>query len=205
MSQEDIRLMPTPTDGLVEITFQQTLSGQAIDNVFYYWDPTDNPIVALSNIAVAFDAAFTVAFGAVTASGLAFDNIRARDVFGLNNDVNITPSIPSGILVGDRLQVTTCVRFDYDVQTKETKGGMKRFAGPVEAQANGDFLSAAAFTDWQTLEPLLLANILVMGTTYLPVVRGLGTILDPTRDVVNIVTGVTARDKFTTQNSRKIP
>lgn len=196
--------MPIPTDGLVEITLQQRLFGQELVNVFYYWDSTNASIANMPGIAAAFDAVMMSDLAIVTNVALKFENIKVRDVFGINPDVNAVPSQADGDLLGEALPSFLAARLDLEPSTKETRRGYKRFAGLEETQQSDGELTVAAIIAWSAIVTALQTSLIVGPSTYQPVIRGLATLANPTRNVVNPVALVTLSNLITSQTSRKV-
>ena len=195
--------MPTPTNGLVQVTMKGTFLGQTSDNVFYYWDSTNSPIGDMQGIANAFDALVFPEWSAITAATYFYSEIVVRDVLGLNNDFTRAPSVGTGTRAGDEAPSWASARVRLNVTNKETRTGFKRLGGLVEAVKDGNFLLPAFITDVQTFADLLDNSLVVGAQTYAPVVYGQGTKADPTRQVVNPIISALALSDVGPQNSRR--
>jgi len=195
--------MPIPVDGLVEITIEGTLLGVNYANIFYYWDSSDDPISDMPEIATQFNNFVPNQLAVGTTTDITYDNIRVRDVLGLVPDYEQPPSDPNGNIVDDVLPAFNAVRFDYAVQTKETRRGYKRFAGVPEGSISDGVLTPAALATWEAIALSCLQPLPAGGNSYQPMVYGKAIPSDPARSVVNIVTSIVARPRITSQVSRK--
>lgn len=195
--------MPIPTDGLVEITLRGTYLGQEWANVFHYWDTSNSQITDKPGIAAGFDAQVVGVTHDMLSVNTLIEEVIVRDVLGITADYAIASAFPTGLVAGESVSAFTAIRFDYLGFDKSTRRGYKRFVGVGESEQSGGFLTAAAFTYAQSIEANLLGQIIVGPQSYQPVIYGKATPTDPTRSVVNIVTNVLARQKLTSQTSRK--
>lgn len=195
--------MSIPTDGLVQITLEQSLFGASVANVFYYWDSTNAAITDMAGIGAAFNVMVVDELALVQLLSLQYDAVIVRDILGLNPDVSVSPSQADGDVTGEGTSPFVAVAIDLLVSSKITRRGFKRFAGQAESQVNSGQLVTAALTAWNTLAGFLDNTLSVGGKTYTPVVRGLPTPTDATRNVVNTITGTFVHTNLSHQTPRK--
>jgi hypothetical protein len=195
--------MPNVTAGLAQLSIEYSFNNTAAVNVFHYWNQTNTAILDLQAIITAFDTKLMVEFADLLTLTTTIDQIVARDVFGLLLDQTATPTPAVGTRTGELNGNFTCCKIRLDGTTKETKVGWKRVGGISEFDTAGNGLSTGFLTVVQTFAALLNDSLTVGVETYIPVIFGRGTLADPTRRVVNTITGTFVPNQQTTQNSRK--
>lgn len=194
--------MPVPTDGLLEFTLHTSVGTEQFQNVFYYHDTLNNPLVSLLGAAAAFDTTIVTPLALILSSSVSFDSIVTKDVIGGLPDIETIPVTGGGTRAGDILPDFYAYAYTLNPQTKETRRGAKRFSGATELDVLGNS-PTVAFRVILTTYAIQMTIGLVVVNTYSPCVYGRVT---PTRPVhvVNYLVGVVPNQFVTTQSSRKV-
>lgn len=195
--------MPTATEGLLQVTLEGVYLGEEWALVWHYWDSAQTASKDLSTFATQFDTIVASQIPPVVGASCLFQRILVRDVLGIENDVEIVPSVGAGALGGDSLASWMAARIDMLGADKSTRRGYKRICGVTEGQASFQNLSATGLANFQTLEAPFLQQIIVGPVSYQPVIYGGPTPTNPTRSIANLVTSVSAQQRLTSQNTRK--
>lgn len=195
--------MPTPVNGLVEITLSGNCLGVDFANVYYYWDSSDSVVSDPPTIATQFNGFVANRLAVVTSVRTNYLNIKVRDVLGVTPDHDQTPSDTTGNVAGDCMPAFSAVRLDYAVATKETRRGYKRYTGVPETYNVDGQLNAAGLAAWQAEEFSFFQPLVAGALSYQPVIYGGPIPTNPTRSIANIVTAIDTRSLITSQVSRK--
>lgn len=171
--------------------------------VFHYWDDLQGPIANMNVVASQFDTIVASQLPPIVVDDMTFENIKVRDVFGLNQDFEMTPTVLVGAIATEPMPGNVAVRVDLNVTTKETRRGMKRVPGIAEDSVIDEDISAAALAAFQTWANTLGTDLIDGTDVYHPVVYGGPTTLQPLRNVTNFITGATVRSVPVTQNTRR--
>lgn len=194
--------MPTATSGIYEVVLEQTYQNQSIFNVFHYKHTLDLDDVQ-EDCADAFDQDMLPAISTIQNLSVAYTNIRASNLTGNLADFNLVPSIAAGIVAGDVVVGFVAAPFRYNRETKDTRNGAKRFTGLSELFVKTTGFEPAFFTIMQTAALVFGTNIDVVGAIFEPIILRKPPSVGPIF-TFNTITGVTAINRTTSQNSRKV-
>ena len=195
--------MPTPTQGLIRVTLSGTYLGNNWANVYYYWNADAGTVMQKVLLADSFNAQVANRLATLMSDKVTLDQILIQDVLGITNDWAQPPTDTTGNLTGDALSRFVCFVYRYTVFNKETRVGFKRYVGVVEGDQADGSLTPTALSRNQAEESSFFQPITNTTQSYQPVIYGGPTPSQPMRSVVNVVTGITALQTLSTQNSRK--
>lgn len=202
MFRGDILFMAIPTAGLYRLTLTQTLTGQVLENVFYYHNSSDIPTVSLTILGNDWLTNKLPSIAAIQAIALSYNTLRVADVLGTAPDVILVPATTNGTLAGEASASYVSIGFRYNPLTKITRPGAKRFAGQTEPVTIANVISASYRTSCETAATALNAIIGDGVNSYAPVIFGTPNANRAT-NVTNPVLSITVDSFLTTQVSRK--
>jgi len=162
--------MPEPTGGLIKVTLAGVYGGNRFNNVFYYWNSLDIEPVSFVAFLVNWNDSIIPGLASITNEIVMFNTITASTIFGTLPDLDLTPSILDGDLIGAASTSTVAMGFLYSPVTKEVNPGGKRFVGVTEANTNNNGWEAAFFSDLQAFALDLGSSIFDGANTYEAVV-----------------------------------
>lgn len=129
--------MPTFSEDLYEIVFRQVLLGQLCINVFYYKDEEIGPLVALGEVADAFEIQVAPDIFAVQSGDTLGLDLTVRRVGDVQERIRDLSTL-SGDRTGPSAPSFTAWGFILNRSTIDTRNGGKRFAGISETDTDGN-------------------------------------------------------------------
>lgn len=199
------------SEDVFEIIDYQTRATETFTNVYYYFQQSAaNPATA-SAVGVAFQTQVLPFILAIQSVSILHTRLEVQQLGSLNNFAEVILSNADGEVTGENMPTFIAAPFRLFRDTKETRSGWKRIAGMVEENIAGDFFEATYLSALQTAANGLETSLTPSGFTLFPCIVGgkYDTTQDPpvlkppTQWVYNLIQGIEAVNRVTTQNSRK--
>lgn len=197
--------MPTIVDGLYVVKLFQVADTEEMLNVFWYIDLAFSNTKSLQ-LATLFNANVLPDISNIQHTAITYTNLQVQAIFGTAIEVNFNPSPSNGSVAGTRMNNAYSASIRLNRGTTETRSGWKRFSGLVEENVNTNSFTGPYLNLLDTLAQQLRANLDDGANIFQPVIiRRPGTAGNPpnTNYIFNQMSGATAVDRPTTQNSRK--
>lgn len=193
--------MPLVSSGLYKVTLEQEYLNQLCLNTFYF-QSTLNLDDVQDLCADAFNETLMPFIADALSLSVLFENIRAENVTGTLADVNLTPTVTQGVVIGLVTSSFVAATIRLDRTTKETRNGSKRFTGMVEENINGQRFENPFIAILDNLAVGLAAQISTVGAIFDPVIAR-APVSPETDWTINNVASAQASEDVSSQVSRK--
>lgn len=183
--------------------------GESMLNRFWYQAGVSPDTIDVLALIPAFTAMVSNEWEAVVSDDWTAVTVECDEVTSSQNFYTGNSNIGPGLITGDTLGPNVAYSFRLNRATKATRSGWKRIAGVAES-SQIDGVAATAQMILNDAFAAVLDNPLTVGidAIYPVIVRKTYTgdppvLNDPTDWIYNIISGVSAKENLTTQNTRK--
>jgi len=195
--------MPIATNGIYELRLRTDRAGQDLYNVFHFLDTTGLDTHA-QDLADTWKFAKTAFIRDLLSSAVTFTDVLCFPVFGTGIEVTVPyTGGETGNRVGESMPTYVAASLKYNRSSRETGSGWKRFGPMTEGDVVGDFFHASYVAFMDNAAVALEGAVVGASATYEPIIfRAANTAIDVTPRY-QLISGVSAVNRVTTQVSRK--
>jgi len=196
--------MPVVTSGLYSIVFEQSIQGNVLLNVFWYWE-IGGANGEATRLATLFEDEVIPVMAPTQHVNLDYDLLTTKPIFGTGLEDIRVPTQSGGTLAGSSMNDAYAYSLRLLRSSNETRSGWKRFSGLIEESTAQRTFSASFITLMDAFGAVIDDRLAVLTFQFDPViVRKPFSTKEQSADwVVNVIQGVQSLDRPTTQNSRK--
>lgn len=195
--------MPVATQHIYRIVQKYDRSGQELTNVFHFYGVNPIPPDPTQVLVDAFEAVITPRIALLCGIGVTFTEIVGENLMALTPIVVNTLSGVIGTRPGQGAPSFVAATFRYNRATRELRSGWKRIGPMAEADMAGNVFEGEYFGIMEASAAIFEDDLLVGGDVYEPVVIRKPTAFPAATITYVNITGVTAVNRTSTQNSRK--